>query len=856
VELPVLPPRGGKGKFTINITEPVTLVPFCKTTPYVIRTNPRNDLNNSYYIATDIIIYFNAALSGETAFDFEEGVITIESKPINDPDTSYKNINVCYNTPVYENKAEDYIITIVPKTGAEAPLADHLIRVTVGPNILNIRNEKMDEAHIFYFKTKELGDLSGSIYTLTAKYDNYDKDRKYNDIFTVTVEKTAGGTAEAYYRVNKGVNIPLAVSSASAISWTIPGIGKLNDNQVRQGIDVSGIHEYEFFIELFMEGIRVDYQTIKIWNIPDMSVDMNNTVHLTQTNFAAALSNTNYTNYVLTGDITLDNWNPVDLSGKNFYGNGYTVTINSMMTSANCGLFGIVNGGLVRDLTVHYNNVAINLGDKVQHERGVLPRYDAQFGGIAGTASGTAQFINVLVKGTTTVTSSAIINNYDYANVGGIAGYMTNQANVNTARGGLNLTINISGKGDVNIGGITGLYYGGTAYTSIQEFQPTLSKCTVTGNITATCGGTMVNIGGIIGYLWGTDTNTNTRVSLDDCVYEQGKINVTANDDTFLGGVIGYVDNYGAFTKCYSHAAEIKVKIDGSSILVFGGFIGYFYTSEIRDCGNSSHINIDTKSTTTGDVYMGGFAGFIPRHSSYMTKLENCWSRGEVRSFGNGRLYTGGLVGYSQGYESVIYMIQQCWATGIVIAEREGDDNKDFFTGGLVGRAEYTQITTSWASGSVTARKTTNIGGGSVGGLVGGATGGKITNCYALSNVLADKSTAGSSSYWIAAGGIAGHATECDVQSNFTAGAVSVQDSGNSTVYAGGIVGRYPSSGSVQNNAALGASVTAKGAGGLYTGRVFGYSPSTSISNNYALDTMRIEKSNSYNTLSFTTQWD
>jgi hypothetical protein len=49
VEIPALSARGGKGEITIDTLTPVTLVPWCKTEPYVIRTEPRNEGNDSRF---------------------------------------------------------------------------------------------------------------------------------------------------------------------------------------------------------------------------------------------------------------------------------------------------------------------------------------------------------------------------------------------------------------------------------------------------------------------------------------------------------------------------------------------------------------------------------------------------------------------------------------------------------------------------------------------------------------------------------------------------------------------------------------------------------------------------------------
>jgi hypothetical protein len=149
------------------------------------------------------------------------------------------------------------------------------------------------------------------------------------------------------------------------------------------------------------------------------------------------------------------------------------------------------------------------------------------------------------------------------------------------------------------------------------------------------------------------------------------------------------------------------------------------------------------------------------------------------------------------------------------------------------------------------------------GGLIGLVDDTTIRDCYALGNVLAEKDGGYLPVY---AGGLVGRfiadQQEISLERCFSGGAVRAQSSGTGAIYAGGVTGlNYPYSGhtvTLKNCAALGASVTAMGPGTRNIGRVYGASegPGTSATaDNYALDTMRIEKSDSAGTLYFP-YWD
>jgi len=180
-----------------------------------------------------------------------------------------------------------------------------------------------------------------------------------------------------------------------------------------------------------------------------------------------------------------------------------------------------------------------------------------------------------------------------------------------------------------------------------------------------------------------------------------------------------------------------------------------------------------------------------------------------------------------------------------------------------------TLIQRSYASGSVTVVKS-NGGDSCVGGFMGrgrtGASGNtSLEDCYALGNVSVNQNSG-----TVYASGLIGQSLNREVTINrcFSAGSVLVQSSGGAEVYAGGLYGNTwngdgsslrPRTDTVFNSAVLCASITVKTSGAKYIGRVYGrcntedptVDQPRAGNNNYALDTMRFEVSNSASAVSF-----
>jgi hypothetical protein len=173
------------------------------------------------------------------------------------------------------------------------------------------------------------------------------------------------------------------------------------------------------------------------------------------------------------------------------------------------------------------------------------------------------------------------------------------------------------------------------------------------------------------------------------------------------------------------------------------------------------------------------------------------------------------------------------------------------------------EIRESWASGKVSAFRTTN-GRIFAGGLVGSLGAyhpqeaehdhlrSSISNCYALGDVSADNSYDGASiNTQVYAGGMAGNDyidSVHKIEYSFAAGSVTAKSAGTgATVYAGGVMGyKWTAAGALSNTAALGAAVTVAGGTTQSAKRVYAYMSGGVGSRNFALKTMQIETSAAY----------
>ena len=872
--------RGAAAKFTINTREPVTLVPLCKTQPYVIRTEPRNDPAVAWPNLTPIVIYFNAPLAlpqdvllTKLVTDKEElNTICVESRETG-TDDPFENVNAHYNDKAFYNSQFGlHTITLTPNI-ANPPPTSHDFRLTVGPNIWNPQHtDKMIKVETFSWRTLAAGQtVTAAITDWGAAYDGNKIDG------SVTYTASSEVEISACYRENRGGDTAVTLTSAG-----VPGIDKYifsfvagsppDATGVKDGRPISGIREYWIFIEIRNPDTKllIAEKDFRIWNFPEMSV--NAAYPATEITSAAGdsdssdgtLSFANMTlnsanvKYVLVNDIELkDTWTPVGTNtagqqfrGK-FYGNGKTITVSSLgVNGVYSGLFGYTSGTAeIRDLSIVYN-VSVAGNSAIQN-----------LGGVVASAAGSTTIRNIITGGSLTVGLNALADK----NIGGIAGYMANAATIANCRVALDFNCTAGGSDATYFGGLVGQAQSGglNTRTGISEIRITGNQSLMhSTNGLLFCGGGIglfesgfimndvefsgvlkidsddsnhaSNIGGIIGR-GGYQASTNLTLSN---LRVTGSIEIpgtfSSYNDCHLGGLIGQIGG----SNIQDSWVKGDINVSTRNSISIGGLVGTTASTMYENCRYEQGSII---VTGTGTLNLGGAFGQL---SGAANSFTNCRSLAKIVSASRtGTIRVGGFLGYGTGGE-----VTGCYSTAEVCAEGSGL----VCAGGLIGtmdnnKTSSAKISECFSTGNVTAAVTgggnsTNIG---AGGLIGYmfVSPGSVTNCYALGDVKAERSY-NSVAVSVYAGGLVGYSSSTSIQYCFAKGAASVKCSGSGiTYYAGGFVGDM-AGGNLDHNAALGTSVTV-----MYNaipadttvGRIYGNASATTV-RNYARANMFLGK--------------
>ncbi len=460
-------------------------------------------------------------------------------------------------------------------------------------------------------------------------------------------------------------------------------------------------------------------------------------------------------------------------------GNNCTIRgININNTSSSVALFGCVNSGSIKNLSV-YGNVAgkATVGGVVAYSTsGAVLENITSYVTITqtGTGNGTGTVGGIVANQENS--AGALINCVNYGTVtgdsyifGGIAG-----SGGATAQNCVNWG-NVTG-GDVNIGGIFG------TTKAVGEISGCYNYGTVTTTATATDKGL---IGGIAGY---------SLKPITGC-YNYG----TVEGITTTGGIVGHSVN--PVTNCYNYGT-----IEG--VNTTGGIAG-LATSPVTNCTNYGAVN--ATSWNIGGIVgraSGGVSGCINRGAITSTdaiggivgtaqsNISDCENYGTV----SGNSNVSGIVGVAGENAPVI---DNCTNNGIITgsagniggilglvgdgktATVKNSTNKATITGkgtgvgGIFGYAEYPNTTAGTESGVISVIGCINRGNVSGEAVIGGI-GGRITSttsgCENYGTVTGTNTT----------GGI------CGVADGLTENCTNEGNISGSSYNIGGIAGRAP----------------------------------------------------------------
>ena len=385
------------------------------------------------------------------------------------------------------------------------------------------------------------------------------------------------------------------------------------------------------------------------------------------------------------------------------------LTVNTTGTLVNSGMFGTVQAGTIKNLTVSGTVTSATNGS--YKGRDYVSVYT---GGIVG----------YLKSGTVTnCVSNVTVTGQKSEYVGGVVGgcYYVEEISNCTNNG------SVTGR---YAGGIVGYAYGpvknckntGTVFSSLSaaggiaavaKINAKISNCTNSGNVTLeTDNSTSLYLGGICAYIEKVNTGIKTTTSVTECtntgtLYLKSTIAESSNYP-FIGGIIGYSD--------YA---------DNRDELL------------ISDCRNSGSVTLDKVGNQGASV-----GGIIGEAENNKYRILDCLNTGAI----SGYCKVGGIAGDLRGENTASTdksakgpYISGCGNTGSITVKAIDGENaslENHAVGGLVGRAEQgLQVADSYNTGSITSAAR------NVGGLIGRVAPGRdeesvvLTGCYATGTI-------------------------------------------------------------------------------------------------------------------------
>ncbi|MCL2805718.1 MAG: hypothetical protein FWD26_07260 [Treponema sp.] len=697
--------------------------------------------------------------------------------------------------------------------------------------------------------------------------------------------------------------------SDNAAGLTLNNIPAINKSGITSGQPVSNIIEYNISFIAVYPTVRAEAKRVRIWNVPGMSAsDLASNPELIEISTAQQLQNINSTGlgnlpatnnhnkkYVLVNNITLtetdfpQGWTPIGTGtttttafyGK-FFGNGNTITVNCGFTNATTiGIFGNISASVIRDLTVHYT---------VDISASSTNTTSTNTGGLVGYALAGSKITNCIVSGSDASfkvrrTATTAVD----TRLGGIAGWMQNNVEINNAFVSVNLELEAV---KPYVGGAVG-DISGTPNPTVGTLI--LSDIKVISNIICSKTNNSLNsmyIGGIAGNsssgggklmnlsYGGTIKAENTFASNHNPV----ELGPPSAIYLYCGGIIGY-NSFPRLENCVFEK-EAKIDIgnaniaDRSDYKQIGGIVGNLTGAtpvnerSLFNCIARGDINVFSEK---GNVSVGGVTGFLHgTNVSSWISLNNCvYEQGSIYVRSNNHTYVGGFIGRAHFYGSFTNCFSQATLITVDNSSRRATTSPVLHFGGFAGHSWEAAILNSGNSSPIIMTDTQDIGEAAVnmggfigyiystnkrklencwsvgsvisqgrntlitGGLIGSSQGHEIINCWVEGDVFTEKkeTTIINPVYLqYRTGGLVGSSSNTNISSSRSSGSVTALRNSPGPLSVGGLVGHASDSGSIKNCYATGnvlVDKTSAGTGEVYAGGLVGYS-SINIHNNFA----------------------
>ena len=303
-------------------------------------------------------------------------------------------------------------------------------------------------------------------------------------------------------------------------------------------------------------------------------------------------------------------------------------------------------GGGVGYKTVNSSNEITNSGN-----------ITAKFNITKGPNTSVTEYLaGVNIGGVTGYTSTSIMNSENTgdvtfsgvtgsAKIGGISGHITGGSNENNTNSG-SVTIGASGttttvRGDLCIAG-------GVGYTHVNKTLSSSGKVTVKSGLTAN---NKSYIAGVVGYT--TDNGDVTSLSTYGNASVTIEDNVELKGDAHIAGVIGK-NNANAHAKQFTNVANVTVGgVTFGAAAYIAGVIGYTGAS-LEKHTNTGNISLASNANVGSSLHLGGVIGrclYSIGATNWLKNGEEGTTKGAITVSGTVGTYTciGGCVG------SVIY---------------------------------------------------------------------------------------------------------------------------------------------------------------------------------------------------------